>query len=112
MPGDDEDDTQRNHGDGFHELPGGVDGWNRENCIWVRKEKLDIAYSAASVDEMRAQIKEITEICRGTENKHFIWFARLLEDHEEGIVYRAKYKIGTSKLERFNNAIKTERRQG
>ena len=34
VPGDDEDDTQRNHGDGFHELPGGVDGWNRENCIY------------------------------------------------------------------------------
>ena len=81
-------------------------------AIDIVKEKLDIAYSAASVDEMRAQIKEITDICRGTENKHFIWFARLLEDHEEGIVYRAKYKIGTSKLEGFNNAIKTERRQG
>ncbi len=81
-------------------------------AIDIVKEKLDIAYSAASVDEMRAQIKEITDICRGTENKHFIWFARLLEDHEEGIVYCAKYKIGTSKLEGFNNAIKTERRQG
>lgn len=81
-------------------------------AIDIVKEKLDHAYDSLSVDDMRIQIREIINICRGTENKHFKWFARLLEDHEEGIVYRAKFKIGTSKLEGFNNAIKTERRQG
>ncbi len=78
----------------------------------IVKEKLEVAYGQTNEDEMRKQISEIIEICVSTGNKHFIWFARLLNSHIEGIVTHARYKISTGKLEGFNNAIKTERRQG
>lgn len=81
-------------------------------AIDIVKEKLEEAYKLTSVDEMRKQVTEIIEICRGTKSKHFKWFADLLEKHIEGIVYHAKYKISTSKLEGLNNMIKTERRLG
>ena len=81
-------------------------------AIDLVKEQLTLAYKQTDVEVMRQQITKAIEICRGTKNKHFEWFARLLENHIEGIVYHAKYKIGTSRLEGFNNAIKTERRQG
>ena len=80
--------------------------------IDIIREQLTQAYKETSVETMRQQIKEIIKICRGTENKHFEWFASLLENHIEGIVYHARYKISTGRLEGFNNAIKTERRQG
>lgn len=78
----------------------------------IVKEKLDIAYSETKEEKMRIQIQEIIETCRATGNEHFEWFARLLENHFEGIVSHARYKISTNRLEGFNNAIKTERRQG
>ncbi|NLH64539.1 MAG: transposase, partial [Erysipelotrichaceae bacterium] len=49
---------------------------------------------------------------KATENEHFLWFARLLESHFEGIVNHAKYHISTGKLEGINCMIKTERRKG
>ena len=78
----------------------------------IVKEKLDIAYSETKEEKMRIQIQEIIETCRATGNEHFEWFAKLLENHFEGIVSHARYKISTNRLEGFNNAIKTERRQG
>ncbi len=78
----------------------------------IVKEKLEVAYKQTNEDEMRKHISEIIEICHGTGNKHFEWFSKLLSGHINGIVNHARYKISTSKLEGFNNAIKTERRQG
>ncbi|MBQ9328654.1 MAG: transposase [Solobacterium sp.] len=78
----------------------------------IVKEKLEVAYKQTNEDEMNKQICELIEFCRETGNSHFEWFAKLLESHISGIVTHARYKISTSKLEGFNNAIKTERRQG
>ncbi len=81
-------------------------------AVDIVREKLDLAYKETKEEEMKSQILEIIDICRGTGNKHFVWFANLLENHFDGIVSHARYKISTNRLEGFNNAIKTERRQG
>ena len=77
----------------------------------VIKEKLEQAYKMTNPDEMGREINEIMEICRETSNKHFCWFANLLKTHYEGIVSHARHHISTNRLEGFNNAIKTARRQ-
>ena len=76
------------------------------------KEKLKEAYNEVNTDEMRKQIDDIIGMCRATGNEHFSWFANLLDGHMDGIINHARFHIGTSKLEGFNNAIKTERRLG
>jgi transposase len=78
----------------------------------IVKEMLNDAYQAKKKKVMRKRIDKIIEVCRSTENKHFEWFANLLENHLEGILNHAKYHIGTSKLEGINNMIKTVRRTG
>lgn len=75
------------------------------------KTKLSNAYSITDKLLMEKEIKEIIEICRGTENKYFIWFSNLLESHIDGIVSHATYKISSGKIEGINNKIKTLRRQ-
>lgn len=80
--------------------------------IDIIKTSLDKAYTCSSKEEMCKQIKNIVSICRDTNNKHFEWFAKLLESHIEGIVSHATHKIATGKLEGTNNMIKTVRRQG
>ncbi|PCD96225.1 MULTISPECIES: transposase, partial [Enterococcus] len=62
--------------------------------------------------EMCVRLEGIIDICKATENSHFIWFARLLNNHLRGIYTFAKYGISTGKLEGINNKIKTERRKG
>lgn len=47
----------------------------------------------------------------GTKNGHFRWFARLLENHFEGIISHASYGISSGKIEGINDKIKTVRRQ-
>ena len=78
----------------------------------IVKEKLEKAYGRKSVGWMRRDMNDIVEICRGTENKHFEWFANLIESHIEGIVTYAKYKISSGKVEGTNQMIKTLRRRG
>lgn len=80
--------------------------------IDIVREKLDLAYKETREEEMSRQIQEIIDTCRGTGNKHFEWFAKLLNNHFDGIVSHARFKISTNRLEGFNNAIKTERRTG
>ena len=82
------------------------------STIDIIKEALIDAYKETSVRRMGMKIKDIIEICKATENEHFLWFARLLESHFEGIVNHAKYHISTGKLEGINCMIKTERRKG
>ena len=48
---------------------------------------------------------------RQTGNKHFKWFARLLEDHFEGIIAHASLSYSSGKVEGTNNMIKAVRRQ-
>ena len=76
------------------------------------KEQLDDMFSSIFEKDARDKLNEILDTCKGTDNKHFLWFARLLENHTDGIVAYSKYHISTSKLEGINNMIKTERRLG
>lgn len=75
------------------------------------KENLKLAYACNTKKEMKKIIQNIVSICNGTKNKHFIWFAKLLTNHLDGIVSHYKYKISTGKIEGLNNKIKTIRRQ-
>ena len=78
----------------------------------VIKEKLDEAYRQTSEPEMSEMIIEIIDLCRETKNEHFRWFARLLDEHFEGVIAHATFRISSGKVEGINNKIKTIRRQG
>ena len=75
------------------------------------KEKLNGAYSLNDKVQMLKEIDEIIEMCKSNGNKHFLWFARLLETHYDGIISHATYKISSGKIEGINNKIKTLRRR-
>lgn len=75
------------------------------------KENLKLAYICNTKKEMVKIINNIISICNGTKNNHFMWFAKLLTNHLDGIVSHYKYKISTGKIEGLNNKIKTCRRQ-
>jgi len=76
------------------------------------KEQLDKAYKANSERGMKIHINRIIRTCKATENKHFIWFAKLLEEHMKGIISHAKVHISSGKVEGTNQMIKTLRRKG
>lgn len=76
------------------------------------KEQLSLAYSRSNECEMTADIIQIMDICLATKNKHFRWFYNLLNNHFEGIIAHATYRISNGKIEGLNNKIKTLRRQG
>ena len=46
------------------------------------------------------------DTCRATKNSHFQWFARLIENHYEGIMAHASLQIASGKIEGINNKIK------
>lgn len=77
----------------------------------IVKEALDLAYKSRNEKEMSDLVRNIMEICRSTENKHFISFAKLLEDHFDGIISHATLAYSSGKIEGINNMIKTIRRQ-
>ncbi|MGN1164743.1 MAG: ISL3 family transposase [Candidatus Ornithospirochaeta sp.] len=77
----------------------------------IVKEKLSHAYTLCDECAMAKEITEIIDICLGSGNKHFKWFARLLENHFEGITAHGTYKISSGKVEGTNNLIKTVRRR-
>ncbi len=62
--------------------------------------------------KMAEEIANIMEICQATNNKHFIWFRQLLNNHFEVIIAHATYKISSGKIEGINQKIKTLRRHG
>ncbi len=76
------------------------------------KEQLAKAYRTPSERGMKIHINRIIRICRETENKHFIWFADLLENHLDGILTYTKHRISSGKVEGTNNMIKSLRRKG
>ncbi len=75
------------------------------------KEKLSMAYNRYSEIDMANDITEIIDLCNSTGNVHFKWFGRLLENHFEGIIAHATYRVSSGKIEGINNKIKTLRRQ-
>lgn len=76
------------------------------------KEKLTQAYSRQDECIMAEDIIGIMDMCHATNNKHLLWFERLLCNHFEGIIAHATYNISAAKIEGINNKIKTLRRQG
>ena len=75
------------------------------------KEKLKFAYEADTELKMKRRINSIITLCEDTENKHFLWFSKLLRDHYDGIINHAVFKISTGKVEGTNQMIKTLRRK-
>lgn len=76
------------------------------------KEQLSNAYTLKDEAKMAESIIEIIDICNGTKNEHLCWFARLLENHFEGIIAHASIPFSSGKVEGTNNMIKTIRRIG
>ena len=76
------------------------------------KEMLRSAYAMTDEAEMAGAIADIMDTCDSTGNEHFRWFSRLLDNHFEGIIAHATYRISSGKVEGINNKIKTIRRQG
>ena len=74
------------------------------------KEALRDAYEAPDAEDMRRQIENIISKCESTGNRRFLWFARLLGGHLDGIATFADYKVTNSKLEGINQRTKTLRR--
>lgn len=75
------------------------------------KEDLKIAYSLDDENLMLQKINDIISLCLSTSNSHFIWFAKLLSKHIDGIISHSSFKISSGKIEGLNNKIKTIRRQ-
>ena len=61
--------------------------------------------------DMANDLDEIIDTCKATKNPHFQWFARLIENHYEGIMAHASLQIASGKIEGFNNKIKVIRNQ-
>ena len=76
------------------------------------KEKLSAAYALTDEPKMAEAIIDIIDICKATDNKHLLWFGKLLDTHFEGIIAHATYKISAGKIEGINQKIKTLRRHG
>ena len=60
---------------------------------------------------MRELIEHAAGIRHGTGDRHFAWFARLLESHMDGIRAHALHPVTSGKVEGTNNMIKTLRRK-
>ena len=70
------------------------------------------AYSYTDADAMHAAMERIVDTCRGTGDRNFEWFARLVEGHMEGIVAHGRHHISSGRVEGTNQMIKTLRRAG
>lgn len=77
----------------------------------IVKEILCDAYTLDDECRMANEITQIIDICNDTGNRHFKWFAKLLDNHFEGIIAHATYRISSGKVEGTNTMIKTVRRQ-
>ncbi len=77
----------------------------------IVKEALASAYKQPTWQEMAKKIVFIIDLCKGTKNKNFERFAKLLDSHFEGIIAYGEYRLISGKIEGINNKIKTIRRQ-
>ena len=75
------------------------------------KERLSLAYTRTDEARMADDISWIMDSCSASGNSHLQWFGRLLDNHFEGIIAHATYKISSGKMEGINNKIKVLRRQ-
>ena len=70
------------------------------------------AYSYRQEKRMRDCMEEVVAVCRGTGDRHFEWFARLVEGHMDCIVAHARHRISSGRVEGTNNTIRSLRRAG
>ena len=70
------------------------------------------AYKQTDEVAMAEEISDIMDICAVTQNKHLLWFRRILDEHFEGIIAHATFNISAGRIEGINNKIKTLRRKG
>lgn len=78
----------------------------------IIKDKLANAYKMTDEVAMAEEISDIMDICTVTNNKHLLWFRRILDEHFEGIIAHATFNISSGRIEGINNKIKTLRRKG
>jgi len=76
------------------------------------KEKLSEAYRQTDEAIMAEMMIDIMDLCSAAKNRNLLWFKRLIENHFEGIIAHATYRISAGRIEGLNNKIKTLRRQG
>lgn len=69
-------------------------------------------YKQTDEAAMAEAISDIMDICAVTQNKHLLWFRRILDEHFEGIIAHASFNISAGRIEGINNKIKTLRRKG
>ena len=75
------------------------------------KQAMQEAYASANQATMIEKFTDIIDWCRGTKNEHFLWFARLIENHFDGIVGYGLCPISSGKIEGINAHIKVIRRK-
>lgn len=75
------------------------------------RQMMDEAYQSKDAATMIEKFTDIIDNCRGTHNKHFEWFARLVENHFQGITNYGYCNISSGKMEGTNNHIKVLRRK-
>ena len=63
------------------------------------KEKLSSAYAMTDEAKMADAVIDIIDICKATNNKHLLWFGKLLDTHFEGIMGMQLTKISSGKIE-------------
>ena len=78
----------------------------------IVKDMLAKAYACRQPKRMRSMMEDIAGTCRSTGNRHFAWFARLVEGHMEGIAAHARHQVSSGRVEGTNGMIKTLRRCG
>lgn len=69
------------------------------------REMLSRAFQRDIDTDMANDLDEIIDTCRATKNIHFQWFAKLIENHYEGIIAHASLTIASGKIEGINNKI-------
>jgi transposase len=55
---------------------------------------------------------QLRYIQRKNHENETAWFGRMLENHFDGIIAHARFRISAGKIEDINNRIKTIRRMG
>ena len=70
------------------------------------------AYKQTDEAAMAEEISDSMDICDVTQNKHLLWFRRILDEHFEGIIAHATFNISAGRIEGMNNKIKTLRCNG
>ena len=64
--------------------------------------------NASKLRRWPKELKEIMNICEASKDKHLLWFSKLIKEHFNGMVARAKFRISNGMMEGINNKIKAQ----